>query len=166
MLAPSSACCCCARALALSWTVCKPRLVKSPTSSGECERSVELGVSGSFVEEVRDPGRLPLLRSRAIDSRSRSLAFLRAAAELSCPMTGRQNALIKSSVGAAFYPCCALCQTLGSEGSVVGSVGSRRESGMLFSQANTLDTGGRIQRGGRSGSDRGRGDCDVKGEPP
>ncbi len=41
-------------------------------------------------------------------------------------MTGRQSARtrIKSSVGAAFYPCCALGRTLGSEGSVVGSVGS------------------------------------------
>jgi hypothetical protein len=56
-------------------------------------------------------------------------------------MTGRQNARIKSSVGAAFYPCCALssCRSLGSEGSVCR--GSRRESGMSFSRANTLDTG-------------------------
>ncbi len=55
-----------------------------------------------------------------------------------CSMTGRQleNAQIKSSDVAAFYPCCALCRALGSEGSVQGSVGGRRESGMSFTQAN------------------------------
>jgi hypothetical protein len=31
-------------------------------------------------------------------------------------MTAWQNARIKSSVRAAFYPCCALGQALGSEG--------------------------------------------------
>ncbi len=41
-----------------------------------------------------------------------------------CSMIGRQSAREKSSVGAAFYPCCALCRTLRSEGSVLGSVGS------------------------------------------
>ncbi len=64
-----------------------------------------------------------------------------------CFMTGRQNARIKASVGAPFYPCCALCLSLGSAGSVQGSVGSRQESGMSFSRANTLDTGGRVRTG-------------------
>ena len=48
-------------------------------------------------------------------------------------MTARQNARIKRSVRAAFYPCCALGRDLGSEGLALGSVGR-----MSFSRANTL----------------------------
>ena len=42
-------------------------------------------------------------------------------------MTARPKARIKSSVGAAFYPCCAFGRALGSEGLALGSVGNRRE---------------------------------------
>ena len=35
-------------------------------------------------------------------------------------MTARQNVRIKSSVRAAFYPCCALGRDLGSEGLALG----------------------------------------------
>ncbi len=53
-------------------------------------------------------------------------------------MTGRQSARIKSSVGAAFYPCCALCRTLGSEGSVVGSVGSSGVEDVVYPGEHSL----------------------------
>ncbi len=46
---------------------------------------------------------------------------------------------IKSSVGAAFYPCCAFGRALGSEGlsGGIGSVGNRRElsTGTCLSKA-------------------------------
>jgi hypothetical protein len=53
-----------------------------------------------------------------------------------CPMTGRQKTRIKA-VGAAFYPCCIFCQSLVSEGSLLGSVRSRWESGVSFKFALT-----------------------------
>ncbi len=43
-----------------------------------------------------------------------------------CPMTVRPNARIKSSVGAAFYPCCTLVELL-----VANLIGERRESSGL-----------------------------------
>ena len=39
-------------------------------------------------------------------------------------MTARPKARIKSSVGAAFYPCCAFGRALGSEGSALGASGT------------------------------------------